>query len=358
MTRRAQFPPTYGVDARMTPAVGPLLDRDPPAHRGLVQDFVGVQGVIPKQRLAELSRRSNLRGFLQLGSHVGAIALCSVALHQTWGTWWAIPVFAVQGILINFLFACQHECNHATAFRTRAINTWVARVCGFLLFYPCDYEKLLHFTHHRYTQNDAKDPELILRPAFTSAGQYLWLLSGLPHFFGRWRSLIRQASGVADDWYLTARQRVRVVRAARWHLFGYAVVAFSAVLFNSAWPLIYWVGPIFCTKWAYWVQGLQEHLVLTHAPNTLHNTRTSKTNFLMRWLNWNMTYHTVHHTFPAVPFHAMPELHREVVASVSFELPTNGYWEFHWGMVRSLLGGQTERVLVAAAYVEFAARAN
>jgi hypothetical protein len=56
--------------------------------------------------------------------------------------------------------------------------------------------------------------------------------------------------------------------------------------------------------------------------------------------------------------HAMPKLHREVVASVSFELPTNGYWEFHWGMVMSLLRGQTERDLVAAADVEFTERGN
>ncbi len=321
-----------------------------------MQDFVGVQGVIPKQRLVELNRRSNTRGFLQLGSHIGAIAVCSVALHQTWGTWWAIPFFLVQGILINFLFACQHECNHATAFRARGINTWVARVCGFMLFYPCDYEKWLHFTHHRYTQDDAKDPELTLRPEFTSAAQYLRVLSGLPFFYNRWRSLVHQASGIADDWYLTGKQRAVVVRAARWHLFGYGVVAFSAVFFNSAWPLIYWVGPIMCTKWVYWLQGLQEHLVLTHAPDTLHNTRTSKTNFLMRWLNWNMTYHTVHHAFPAVPFHALPKLNREVTANVTFELPTSGYWAFHWGMIKSLQHGQTERDLIAAADGEFTER--
>ena len=48
--------------------------------------------------------------------------------------------------------------------------------------------------------------------------------------------------------------------------------------------------------------GLGEHLGLTHERYTLLNTRTLTANVFMRWVNWNMTYHTIHHTFPSVPF--------------------------------------------------------
>ena len=319
-----------------------------------MDDFVGVHDVIDSERLKVLSERSDWKGLLQLGSHLGALGVCTVTLSLTWGTFWMVPFFVLQGVLINFLFACQHECNHNTAFATRWLNLWVSRCAGFVLLYPCDYEKLLHFAHHRHTQVDGKDPELMLRPPFVHPGPYLWMMSGLPFFIGRVKSLFRHASAKVADWYLSEPQRNLVIRAARWHLLGYALIFVVAVSMHSWWPVTMWLAPYMCTKWVYWIQGLQEHLGLTHAPNTLLNTRTSKTNWFMRWLNWNMTYHTVHHTFPAVPFHALRKLHAEVAAVYPQVLPVNTYWEFHWGLLRSLMQGRTEPEMVASADQRFA----
>ena len=263
-------------------------------------------------------------------------------------------VFVLQGVLINFLFACQHECNHTTAFASNWLNLWVSRASGFVLLYPCDYEKLLHFAHHRHTQDDDKDPELLLRPPFMRLSPYLWLMSGGSFFIGRAKSLFLHANGKVEDWYLSGSQRRLVIRAARWHLLGYAIILLVAISMGSWWPVTLWLAPYVCTKWVYWIQGLQEHLGLTHAPNTLLNTRTSKTNWFMRWLNWNMTYHTVHHTFPAVPFHALPTLHAEVAAAYPQLLPVSTYWEFHRGLFRSLIQGHTEPELVGKANQQFA----
>ena len=312
-----------------------------------MHDFVGVGDVVSNDRLAWLSRRSDRLGLCQLASHLGALALCSYGLFLTWGsTWWAAPLFFSQGVLINFLFACQHETNHNTAFSTRWLNTWVSRLCGFVLLYPADYEKWLHFAHHRHTQVDGKDPELLMRPPFERPGQYLALMSGLPFFYGRIRSLVRHAAGHVEGWYLTEDQKRLITKSTRWHLVGYATITLSAAWFESWWPLIYWLGPYMCTKWVYWIQGIQEHLGLTHRNNTLLNTRTSEASAIMRWLNWNMTYHTVHHTFPAVPFHALSKLHQEVTATYEHALPSSSYWSFHYQLLRSLIAGKTEQALV------------
>ena len=311
-----------------------------------MHNFVGVREVISNERITHLSRRSNYWGFIQLLSHLGALGVCTYALSLTWGTWWALPFFFVQGVLINFLFACQHETNHNTAFASKSLNTWVARLCGFVLLYPCDYEKWLHFAHHRHTQVDDKDPELLLRPAFVRTGQYLALMSGLPFFYGRIRSLVLHAAGRVEGWYLSEKQKRFITIATRWHWAGYALVGLSAFWLESWWPLIYWLGPYVCAKWVYWIQGIQEHLGLTHQDNTLINTRTSEASVIMRWLNWNMTYHTVHHTFPAVPFRSLPTLHREVTTAYSLELPKSTYWSFHWDLLRTLMRGETENDLV------------
>ena len=95
-----------------------------------MDDFIGVRDVIASERIESLSRRSNTRGLAQLVSHIGALALCTWALALTWGTWWMVPFFFAQGVLINFLFACQHETNHNTAFASRWLNIWVSRLCG------------------------------------------------------------------------------------------------------------------------------------------------------------------------------------------------------------------------------------
>ena len=59
----------------------------------------------------------------------------------------------------------------------------------------------------------------------------------------------------------------------------------------------------------------------------LANTRTLLTAAPVRFLAWNMPYHTEHHSFPAVPFHRLPHLHRLMRSDVMYLDP--GYLSFH-----------------------------
>jgi fatty acid desaturase len=107
-----------------------------------MEGFVGRRGSIEAKRLRSLSQRSNLRGALQLGSHAGALVATGLALNLTWGTLWAVPVFIAHGVLLNFLYAGQHELSHATVFRTRWLNEAFGRAIGFLMLYPRDFDQL------------------------------------------------------------------------------------------------------------------------------------------------------------------------------------------------------------------------
>ena len=55
----------------------------------------------------------------------------------------------------------------------------------------------------------------------------------------------------------------------------------------------------------------------------LRNTRTTITNPAIRALAWNMPYHTEHHVYPAVPFHALPAAHQLIRHRLS--VVDNGY---------------------------------
>ena len=52
-----------------------------------------------------------------------------------------------------------------------------------------------------------------------------------------------------------------------------------------------------------------------------------------------MQYHTAHHTFPAVPFHRLPELHAELERCLGYSPPTVGYVEFQRRFIAALARG-------------------
>jgi fatty acid desaturase len=67
--------------------------------------------------------------------------------------------------------------------------------------------------------------------------------------------------------------------------------------------------------WLYTFFGLTQHAgmpenVLDHRLNC----RTVYMNPVFRFLYWNMNYHTEHHMYPMVPFHALPKLHDAIKA--------------------------------------------
>ena len=82
----------------------------------------------PKE-LGALNQKSDMRGWAQLGSHLGAIGI-AIYLHAlAMDTWWVIATGFVLGVLLNFLYAAQHELSHATVFATRGLNIfWVTLV--------------------------------------------------------------------------------------------------------------------------------------------------------------------------------------------------------------------------------------
>lgn len=308
-----------------------------------MKDFIGTQDVISPDRLLELSERADLPGYVQLASHWGAIVLTGYAMDLTYGTIWSVPLFCLQGILINFLYAPEHECDHFTAFKTRWLNIAVARVCGFLILYNNDYHRLTHYHHHRNTQDWENDPELAARDRFDNVYRYIVALLGIKYLWsGRIVPLLSHATGRVQEAYITNRQRQQIIKTGRWFIAGYLIIFIFALMIQSWWPLHYWIGPFVAMRWVYWLQGIAEHGGLTHEPHTLANTRTLKTNAFMRWVNWNMAYHTVHHTYPSVPFFRLPELHREVEQMLGYSLPSDSYFAVHWRHFKSLYQGETE----------------
>jgi fatty acid desaturase len=296
--------------------------------------------VIDAARLRSLCVPSNSRGAVQALSHLGAIAVTGTLLWHWQGTWWAVPIFAAHGVLLNFLYAGQHELSHWTVFRTGWLNEWLGRLFGFVLFYPRTFDQVQHMAHHRFTQDWDKDGELA-RERYT-LGSYLLWMSGMSYWYTRWRRILRFSMGKISEPYLPAKRHPELIREARLHLAGYALIAGVSLTARSWAAVVLWLAPMLAMKCVHQLQNTIEHLGLPHEDNVLVNTRSTRTNALMRWLGWQMQYHTAHHAFPGVPFHRLRELHEAIFSARGAAPPTMGYLGFQLAVLRAFAGGKTE----------------
>jgi len=299
-----------------------------------VEEVFDRTNMIGKERLRELSSRSDVRGWLQTLSHFGAITVTGFALHFSYGTLWAMPLFVLHGTLLNWLYAGQHEFSHSTVFRTRRFNEFFGRLIGFILLTPRDADQIQHFAHHRFTQTWNADGELFRAP-FTLRS-YLTRLSGIEYWYSNVKALILYSCGVVREPYLQGEWKPVVIREARLHLMGYAVIAGISFEAHRMAALTLWLLPMLTTKALHQLQNTIEHVGLPHNGNIADNTRSTRTNALMRWMGWNMQYHTAHHAFPSVPFYRLKALHREIFTNRGIVPPTMSYLGFQRAIIAAL----------------------
>jgi fatty acid desaturase len=304
-----------------------------------VQETLARRDLVDGPTLRRLCVASNRAGAAQAASHLAAVGVTGSLLWISWGTWWALPVFMAHGTLLNFLYAGQHELSHSTVFREKWLNEWVGRVLGFVLFYPRTFDQVQHMAHHRYTQDWTRDGELARAP-YTMTSYLLWM-SGVSYWYTRWRRILRFSVGKVTEPYLPEYRHAELIREARMHLVGYALIA-GVSLYAQSWAaVLLWLAPMCAMKFTHQLQNTIEHLGLPHE-DVIENTRSTRTNALLRWMAWQMQYHTAHHAFPGVPFHRLHELHAIMFTSRGVEPPTMTYLGFQRAALRAFSKGRME----------------
>jgi fatty acid desaturase len=289
--------------------------------------------LLTREEMRALTARSDLWGGLQMASHWGAIAVVGVLHWMALGTWWVLATGFVLGVLINFLYAAQHELSHATVFKTRKLNEVFGRIIGFVMIFPRDFDQVMHFAHHQYTQNWERDGELVREP-YTLTTYLLWL-SGVTYWRNRLVGTVRRARGIILEPFIKPTEEAKVIRESRMHVMGYAAIAVVSVMLGSWAALTFWIIPMVVAKPVHQLQNTIEHLGLSHEPDILENTRSTRANGLIRWLCWQMPYHTAHHTFPAVPFWQLKELN-EKIEDKTGDVHRMGWIEFQIEVISKL----------------------
>jgi fatty acid desaturase len=273
-------------------------------------------------QLKDLSLRSNAPGLLRAVSHFGAIALVGTLLWIVighYGVLFAVPLIVVQGYLVAFLFMPVHEAAHKTVFRTRSLNTVLGHLSSLTIMYPLEYYTLFHWDHHRFTQDPARDPELMFATVPTSDTQLAIAYSGIVYLFKRVRLMFRHAiTGQVVVPWIPDNKRALVVREARLYVLVYLLLLVASIALSS-WVLLWvWLIPLVVGQWFLRPYLFAEHTGCDHTRSAFENTRTTYTGRVMKWFTWNMPFHVEHHAYPSVPFHALPKLNAIVDDRIAY----------------------------------------
>lgn len=295
-------------------------------HKQLIASLSDAQRI-------ELTQKSDIAGLFHLTSHIIAIALSSIWIINGWVGWQAVLI--LHGVMLVFLFTLLHETVHMTVFKTRRMNTFVGWLCAMVILLPPNWFRYFHLAHHRYTHNREKDPELKDDKPETM-GEFLWAVGGLPVWWFHITTIFKNAfmNPVYD--YVPKAGYEKIKSEAKIMLVIYAILLGFSVLYKLDTLVWLWIVPVLIGQPFLRLYLMAEHGRCPHVANMLENTRTTYTTSFMRWLAWNMPFHSEHHTYPSVPFHKLPKFHE--VVKEHLRVTENGYIKFQKKTIQLIVG--------------------
>jgi Na+-transporting NADH:ubiquinone oxidoreductase subunit F len=267
---------------------------------------------IEREKLRSLMERRNgpaIRDTLLWFALLGGTGYLA---HRAWGTWWMLPTFFVYGTLYGSVSDSRwHECGHRTAFKTAWMNDSVYFIASFMVWREAVSWRWSHIRHHSDTIIVGRDPEIAFQRPIKARVPLKELL-GLSSNPGETKKILLNVVGrfTADELdYLPESEHRKVIRTARIYVAVWVAVVILSGAVRSVEPLMFVLLPSFYGKWLLVAYGITQHAGL--AEDSLDhrlNSRSLRMNRLHRYLYWNMNFHTEHHMFPSVPFHALPAL--------------------------------------------------
>ena len=276
---------------------------------------------LPPGALKSLHERSDALGAVQTLGHLGLLAAAGgAAVHSFlhWPWWVTVACVFVYGMAASFLINAVHELGHGTVFRTRWLNGFFVPVFAFLGWINHEMFQASHARHHRYTLHPPDDLEVVL-PIRLMIRHFF--LNGFVSLAAAWNAVkeaVRIARGrFRGEWEMTlfpesapARRRPPV-RWARTLLAGHAAVAVAAAA-SGLWIVPVLVsGGSFIGGWLFFLCNNTQHIGMQdNVPDFRLCCRTFLLNPVVRFLYWQMNYHTEHHMYAAVPCYRLGRLHR------------------------------------------------
>lgn len=300
--------------------------------------------------LIGLMKKSDYEGLKRLFTNLSILGITAYGVHRLQIFPFSAESFSLEKLVVFlplyffygfqfqcFAFAGQHEFLHRNAFKSKWINDLCLFYTGVFTFEFGKHERVMHKQHHTFTNNIDKDPELTSyydRETLENEGfrnipltrwGYICQFLDIPNTFKcRLGRVFFSACGIAVDYSGTGwsleewsyseesgimrdLQKTAITQILHWvifcAIFGLTAEGRQAMLF-------YWVVPVLL---GYPVVNYFRNLEhadceVSKDPNCLRNTRSVRSNPLVRLLLWDTGFHCEHHCYPMVPFYNLHKL--------------------------------------------------
>ena len=281
---------------------------------------------IDKKTLKELSKRSDIKGLIDVSIFVVALILSGYLCIISWGTLWSIPALLLYGnIFYCKIISIQHETNHETYFKTRALNKFFYHITSLLGGFEAVRWKWSHFHHHTYTiftheevydyENNSPKPTEPIRFLlnFLPLGPIINIqkIRHFTHF-----EIIKHSFGIITpvvNITVPKKEIKKIINSSRLYVGFWLIIILSSIFFKTWLPIIMLILPPFYGNTILMICGMTQHAGLAdNVKDHRKSTRTVIMNPFFSFLYSNMEYHIEHHIFPKIPCHNLKAFHNVV----------------------------------------------
>ena len=281
---------------------------------------------IDKKTLKELSKRSDSKGLIDISVFIVALLLSGYLCVVSWGTLWSIPALLLYGnIFYCKIISIQHETNHETYFKTRALNKFFYHITSLLGGFEAVRWKWSHFHHHTYTiftheevydyENNSPKPTEPIRFLlnFLPLGPLINIqkIRHFTHF-----EIIKHSLGIITPVVkitVPEKEIRKIINSSRLYVGFWLIIIAASILFKSWLPIIMLILPPSYGNTILMICGMTQHAGLAdNIKDHRKSTRTVIMNPFFSFLYSNMEYHIEHHIFPKIPCHNLKAFHQVV----------------------------------------------
>lgn len=292
----------------------------------------------PKSLPAEASKLSQLRAFQtpafrnaawQTLSTFGLYLAVLAAMYATSSVWLTLALAVPAGGLIVRIFMLQHDCGHASLFRSRRLNGLVGAACSLVTLTPFAYWRRLHARHHGSWNNlDGRGiPADFFSDCLTLAEYHALSpmrrrLYRITHHPALVHLLLPPIIFILlyrlpfDTPASCRRERVSVglLNLSLVAVFAVLIVVFGA----ERVMLVHLPALAFAAIVGIWLFSVQHRFedaqwaraeAWTFAHASLHGTSYLKLPRLLQWFSGNIGLHHVHHLRPGIPNYRLQACH-------------------------------------------------
>jgi len=276
---------------------------------------------LDKKVLMELHERSDRHGLIQTVGYLAIlVTTAATALYAAghWPVWVTVLLVFLHGMVSSFFINGVHELGHGTVFRTKSLNPFFEHVLAFFGWINCEMFDVSHVRHHQYTLHPPDDLEVVLPIRIMIWNFFTQGFVNPVGLYNTVKDTIRIARGkFKGNWELTIfpesdpKKRRRPVLWARTILIGHGLIIAVSIYFK------WWLVPVLTTlapffgAWLFFLCNNTQHIGLQDNVTDFRLCcRTFTLNPVVRFLYWQMNYHTEHHMYAAVPCYKLDKLHR------------------------------------------------